>query len=141
MPSVTGAHTEFWKMINGDVMVQLSIFHNALMQSIRQSGLFKEALDEGTAEYSLKAEIVKQEKNITGATISIRYTLTDARLARDIFAEEIETSSDLTEESPLSAQMLNTKVAISRAAFRAAGKNIEVMLARLETFGIGSERN
>ena len=130
---VTGVHTSFWQMVNGDVMVQMSTFREALIQSLRHSDLFGSVSGEGAGRYVLRAEIMKQDKFANGATLSVRYVLADTSVGQVLFTAEVETSSTLTEDSAPGASLLNLKTSISRAAFRAAGKNIEAMLGKLRT--------
>ena len=129
--AVTGVHTSVWQMVNGDVMVQLHTFQEALVRSLSQSGIFGSVSDGGVAEYELHAEIMRQDKAVDGATLSVRYVLRDASLGRDVFAQEINTSSSISEDTALGASLVNSRTAISRAAFRAAGKNIDSLMTRL----------
>jgi len=129
----TGVHTSFWHMVNGDVMVQIPTFQEALIRSMRQSALFASVSDDGVSQYQLHAEILTQDRTTDRAVLVIRYVLRDSDTRRDVLVQEIETSSSSTEDSTPGAASIGGEAALSRAAFRAAGKNIGLLLAKLRT--------
>lgn len=63
----------------------------------------------------------------------IRYVLSDTRVGQVVLTQDIETSALTSEDSTPGAALPRNKTAISRAAFRAAGKNIDQLLATLWT--------
>jgi hypothetical protein len=131
---VTGVENSLWRVVNGDVMVSISTFQEALVRSLGQSALFGQVSNQGSARFVLRAEIKKQDKLASGARLAVRYELIDTAAGNSVFAEEIETSSRMDEDSAPSA-LLSPNSSMSRAAFRAAGKNIEVLLNKLRSIG------
>lgn len=77
---VTGTHPRVWAMLNGDVMVQPDTFRNALVESLRRSGLFGAVSTAGRGRFILQADIRRQDKTKAGVTVQIHYALLD-RLA------------------------------------------------------------
>lgn len=125
---VSGVQNNLWQVMNGDVMVIRTQFHDALLQSLAQSGMFATVRNDGAARYVLQAEIERQEKQASGVVLRVRYTLTETADGRVAWQDEIQSAAML--EPGLGAAMFG-RASLSAAAFRAAGSNIVLMLARL----------
>lgn len=132
---VTGQENSLWKVLNGDVMVQSSQFREALIRSLRQSALFASVSSDAPARYALEAVIERQQKFSDGVVLDVRYRLTDTRTGRVAWSDDVRSSSAL--EAGVGT-VLAFEASMSGAAFRAAGNNIETMLAKLAASGDAS---
>ncbi len=129
----SGVHTSFWQRVNGDEMVQIPTIQQALLRSLQHSGIFASVSEGSDAPYELRAEILAQDKVADQVIFLVRYVLRDSRAGREVLAQEIETSSRTSEDTAPGASLIAGNAALSRAAFRAAGKNISLLLVRLRS--------
>lgn len=141
VPPVTGVGASNLEALTGALAlpghsaIWSQTFHEALIEGLRKAVLFSDVSPDGASNFILHADILQQESAGYGATITVRYTLYDTQKARDIWTQDIAATYSFTLNPATFLAPGNTQ---SLALMRACGKNIGILIERLEALPAGA---
>lgn len=77
-----------------------SAFHDALVDTLVQSGLFKSVGEDGNRDYEIAASVFSQQVSIAGfsstATIGVRYKLIETASKKEVWSDSLVSQCDFT---------------------------------------------
>jgi hypothetical protein len=131
---VTGVGSSTADKIGLQLGVRISSlsFHYLLMQTLKGSGFFGAVVEEGegTPDYALNADVVRQDISGFAASVEVKYSLSEQSSGKKVWEDDI--SADYAESPSRTSVLLAGARAYKVSALDfACDKNLTLMLAHL----------